>query len=81
MIIGIGALKIAWLLSKRPYFCIKEMDQDNVYSEKKLPKMTTDKILHNAMHAVANYYTVTVQVDETNFNHETKKIYLDSLKI
>ena len=42
--------------------------------------MTTDKIFHNAMHALANYYTVTIQLDETNFNHETKKIYLGSLK-
>ncbi|TPF00696.1 hypothetical protein DIS11_08460 [Leuconostoc citreum] len=52
---------------------LRKMDQDNVYSEKKLPKMTTDKIFHNAMHALANYYTVTIQLDETNFNHETKK--------
>lgn len=59
---------------------LRKMDQDNVYSEKKLPKMTTDKIFHNAMHALANYYTVTIQLDETNFNHETKKIYLGSLK-
>lgn len=35
--------------------------------------MSTDKIFHNAMHAVANYYTVTIQLDETNFNHETQK--------
>lgn len=42
--------------------------------------MTTAKIFHNAMYAVANYYTVTIQSDETNFNHETKKIYLGSLK-
>lgn len=38
--------------------------------------MTTDKIFHNAMHALANYYTVTIQLDETNFNHETKKKYI-----
>ncbi|MBM7544914.1 hypothetical protein [Periweissella beninensis] len=59
---------------------LRKMDQDNNYNEKKLPQMTTDKIFHNAMHAVANYYTVTMQLDETNFNHETKKIYLGSLK-
>jgi hypothetical protein len=29
---------------------------------------------------IANYYTATIQLDETNFNHETKKIYLGSLK-
>lgn len=42
--------------------------------------MTTDKIFHNAMHAVANFYSVTIQLDETNFNHETRKIYLGSFK-
>jgi len=52
------------------------MDQDNNYTEKKLPKMTTDKIFHNAMHAVANFYSVTIQLDKTNFNHETKKKYI-----
>ncbi|MDC2816854.1 hypothetical protein [Leuconostoc suionicum] len=36
--------------------------------------MTSDKIFYNAMHAVANYYTMTIQLDETNFNHKTKKI-------
>ena len=56
------------------------MDQDNNYTEKKLPKMTTDKIFHNAMHAVANFYSVTIQLDKTNFNHETRKIYLGSFK-
>lgn len=59
---------------------LRKMDQDNNYTEKKLPKMTTDKIFHNAMHAVANFYSVTIQLDETNFNHETRKIYLGSFK-
>ncbi|MGO2138247.1 MAG: hypothetical protein ACTH3J_04685 [Leuconostoc mesenteroides] len=55
---------------------LRKMDQDNNYTEKKLPKMTTNKIFHNAMHAVANFYSVTIQLVETNFNHETRKIYL-----
>lgn len=75
-----GIREAAWLLLSDHTSTLRKMDQNNNYIEKRLPKVTADKIFHNAMHAVANYYAVTIQLDEINFNHETKKIYLGSLK-
>lgn len=59
---------------------LKGMNNTNKFTEKKMPQMSIDNILKNAMYSMANYYTVTIQLDETNFNHETKKNLTGSIE-
>lgn len=52
---------------------LKKWQAESSYVEKKLPLMTRDEILHNIVSAKNHYYSVTIQLDEINNEHEFKK--------
>ncbi|WP_188354016.1 hypothetical protein [Leuconostoc falkenbergense] len=52
---------------------LKRFDADNNYSEAPMKQMATSDILRVAMHALANWQSIVMQLNATTYEHDTQK--------
>ncbi|MCT4380611.1 hypothetical protein [Leuconostoc pseudomesenteroides] len=52
---------------------LKRFDYDNNYSETPMKQMATSDILRVAMHALANWQSIVMQLNATTYEHDTQK--------
>lgn len=64
-----------WIFLSDNTSALKREVMKHQEKEKHLPQISLDEIKRVALHAGANYYFVSLQLNEMNYNHEIKKAY------